>query len=45
MKAGDELTEEISHQIEDSGIEEMEIRSVLTCEPNTEYVLNATDVT
>lgn len=32
VKAGDELTEEISHQIEDSGIEEMEIRSVLTCE-------------
>ena len=32
VKAGGELTEEISHQIEDSGIEEMEIRSVLTCE-------------
>ncbi|OQA93262.1 MAG: DNA-directed RNA polymerase subunit beta' [Bacteroidetes bacterium ADurb.Bin234] len=32
VKAGGELTEEISHQIENSGIEEMEIRSVLTCE-------------
>jgi DNA-directed RNA polymerase subunit beta' len=30
--AGDELTEEICHVIEDSPIEEVEIRSVLTCE-------------
>lgn len=32
VKAGEELTEEISKAIEDAGIEEMEIRSVLTCE-------------
>ncbi len=31
-RAGEELTEEISKEIEDAGIEEMEIRSVLTCE-------------
>jgi DNA-directed RNA polymerase subunit beta' len=30
--AGQELTEEISHQIDDSPIEAVEIRSVLTCE-------------
>ena len=32
VKAGEELTEEISKAIEDAGIEELEIRSVLTCE-------------
>jgi DNA-directed RNA polymerase subunit beta' len=32
VKAGEELNEEISRKIEDSGIEEMEIRSILTCE-------------
>jgi DNA-directed RNA polymerase subunit beta' len=32
VKAGEELTEEISQKIEDSPIEEVEIRSVLTCE-------------
>ena len=31
-KAGEELTEEISQTIEDAGVEEVEIRSVLTCE-------------
>ncbi len=31
-RAGDELTEEICQEIEDSPIEEVEIRSVLTCE-------------
>ena len=31
-KAGDELTEDICQKIEDSPIEEVEIRSVLTCE-------------
>jgi DNA-directed RNA polymerase subunit beta' len=30
--AGEEITEEIAHRIEDSGIEIIEIRSVLTCE-------------
>ncbi|MDD3280336.1 MAG: DNA-directed RNA polymerase subunit beta' [Bacteroidales bacterium] len=32
IKAGGELTEEISKKIENAGIDEMEIRSVLTCE-------------
>ena len=32
VRAGEELTEEISHAIEASGIEELEIRSILTCE-------------
>ena len=32
IKAGEELTEEISREIEDSPIEAVEIRSVLTCE-------------
>jgi DNA-directed RNA polymerase subunit beta' len=32
VKAGKEITEEIAHQIEESGIETVEIRSVLTCE-------------
>ncbi len=32
VKAGDELTETICKQIEAAGIEEVEIRSVLTCE-------------
>ncbi len=32
VKAGEELTEEISKAIEEAGIEELEIRSVLTCE-------------
>ena len=32
VKAGEELTEELSREIEDSGIEELEIRSILTCE-------------
>ncbi len=31
-KAGEELTEEIAQAIEDAGVEEVEIRSVLTCE-------------
>jgi len=32
VKGGEELTEELSHEIEDSPIENVEIRSVLTCE-------------
>ena len=32
VKAGEELTEDISMAIETAGIEEMEIRSILTCE-------------
>ena len=32
IRAGEELTEEISHKIEESPIEAVEIRSVLTCE-------------
>jgi DNA-directed RNA polymerase subunit beta' len=32
VKAGDEITEEIARHIEDSPIEQVEIRSVLTCE-------------
>ncbi len=32
VKAGDEITEEVARLIEDSGIEELDIRSVLTCE-------------
>jgi DNA-directed RNA polymerase subunit beta' len=32
IRSGEEITEEIAHKIEDGGIEEVEIRSVLTCE-------------
>ncbi len=32
VAAGDQITEEIAHAIEESGIETVEIRSVLTCE-------------
>src|SRR5579862_735362 len=32
VRAGEEITEEIAKKIEDSGIETIEIRSVLTCE-------------
>src|SRR4029077_4785733 len=32
VKAGDEITEEIGQRIEDTAIETVEIRSVLTCE-------------
>ncbi|MBS1616183.1 MAG: DNA-directed RNA polymerase subunit beta' [Bacteroidetes bacterium] len=32
IAAGEEITEDIAHAIEDSGIEMVEIRSVLTCE-------------
>jgi DNA-directed RNA polymerase subunit beta' len=32
VNAGEELTEELSKEIEDAGIEELEIRSILTCE-------------
>ena len=32
VKGGEQITEEIGQQIEESGIEEVEIRSVLTCE-------------
>ena len=32
IKAGEPITEEIAHEIEQSGIETVEIRSVLTCE-------------
>ncbi|MDR1792254.1 MAG: DNA-directed RNA polymerase subunit beta' [Bacteroidales bacterium] len=32
VKAGAELNEELSRKIEDAGIEELEIRSILTCE-------------
>ncbi|NLN73536.1 MAG: DNA-directed RNA polymerase subunit beta' [Bacteroidales bacterium] len=35
IKAGEELTEEISQIIDDSPIEQIEIRSVLTCESKT----------
>jgi DNA-directed RNA polymerase subunit beta' len=35
ISAGEELTEEIAREIEDSPIESMEIRSVLTCESKT----------
>jgi len=32
IRSGEEITEEIAFKIEDSGLEEVEIRSVLTCE-------------
>jgi len=32
VRSGEEITEEIAHKIEDGGIDEVEIRSVLTCE-------------
>ncbi len=32
VRTGEEITEEIAYKIEDAGIEEVEIRSVLTCE-------------
>ena len=32
VRSGEEITEEIANRIEDSGLEEIEIRSVLTCE-------------
>jgi DNA-directed RNA polymerase subunit beta' len=32
VRSGEEITEEIANKIEDSGLEEIEIRSVLTCE-------------
>jgi len=32
VKAGDEITEKIAREIEDAGIAELEIRSVLTCQ-------------
>ncbi|MBR9999426.1 MAG: DNA-directed RNA polymerase subunit beta' [Cyclobacteriaceae bacterium] len=32
IRTGEEITEEIAFKIEDSGLEEVEIRSVLTCE-------------
>ncbi|UTW65187.1 DNA-directed RNA polymerase subunit beta' [bacterium SCSIO 12643] len=32
LATGDEITEEVAKQIEDSGIESVEVRSVLTCE-------------
>src|SRR5690606_12909402 len=32
LAAGEHITEDIAHHIEDSGIETVEIRSVLTCE-------------
>jgi len=32
VRSGEEITEEIAQKIEDGGIEEVEIRSVLTCE-------------
>jgi DNA-directed RNA polymerase subunit beta' len=32
VASGDEISDEIGHQIEEAGIEEVEIRSVLTCE-------------
>ncbi|HUX83760.1 MAG TPA: DNA-directed RNA polymerase subunit beta' [Chitinophagaceae bacterium] len=32
IAAGDQITEEVAHRIEDSAIESVEIRSVLTCE-------------
>ncbi len=35
VKAGEEITEKIARAVEDSGVEEVEIRSVLTCELKT----------
>jgi DNA-directed RNA polymerase subunit beta' len=35
VNAGSEITEEVAKEIEDAGIEEMEIRSVLTCETHS----------
>ncbi|BDD10955.1 DNA-directed RNA polymerase subunit beta' [Fulvitalea axinellae] len=32
VKAGEEITEKIAKRVEEAGVEEMEIRSVLTCE-------------
>lgn len=32
IESGEEITEDIAHAIEDAGIEEVEIRTVLTCE-------------
>ena len=32
VEAGEEITEDIAKQIEEAGIETVEIRSVLTCE-------------
>ena len=46
VASGDEITEEVAKAIEDAGIEEVEIRSALTCEEKKkESVLNVTDVT
>ena len=45
VEAGQELTEELAQKIEDSPIEQVEIRSVLTCESKKVSVQNAMDVT
>jgi DNA-directed RNA polymerase subunit beta' len=39
--ANEEITDEIAKKIEESSIEEVEIRSVLTCETKLVYVQNA----
>lgn len=41
-KAGEEIDEEAAARIDESGIEMVRIRSVLTCESKREYALNVT---
>jgi DNA-directed RNA polymerase subunit beta' len=43
--ANEEITDEIAKKIEESSIEEVEIRSVLTCETKLVHVQNAMAVT
>jgi hypothetical protein len=45
LRTGKEITEEIAQIIENSPIETVEIRSVLTCESKKGVCANATDVT
>ena len=45
VAGGEEITEAIAQKIEDSPIESVEIRSVLTCESRRVCVPNVTDVT
>ena len=45
VASGEEITEEIAKIIEDSPIEQVEIRSVLTCESKKVFVQNVMDVT
>lgn len=45
VAGGEEITEDIAQEIEDSPIESVEIRSVLTCESKKGYALSVMDVT